>query len=113
MTTEPLVPPLQVTLVTLVEADREPDAEMVRGMVAGQPLPSVAVKWWLPAPRFVWAGVMVYGAVPPAGVITTEPLVPPLQATLVTLVVAVREPDAEIVTGTVSVQPLASVMVKV
>ena len=44
---------------------------------------------------------------------TTEPVLPPLQVTFVTLVVAVRDPAAEMVTGTVAVHPLASVMVKV
>jgi hypothetical protein len=56
---------------------------------------------------------MVYGPVPPAGVITTDPFVPPLQVTLVTAVVAVMGVDCVIVTVAVVVHPFASVTVTV
>ena len=67
----------------------------------------------MPAVSPVCAGVMVYGAVPPVGVITTEPVAPPLQATSVIAVVAVKAAGSVMVTGTVVEQPLASVTVKV
>ena len=50
---------------------------------------------------------------PPDGVMTTEPVAPPLQATLVIAVVAVMAAGSVMVTGTVIEQPLASVTVKV
>ena len=43
----------------------------------------------MPAARPVWAGEMVYGATPPLGVITTEPVAAPLHRTFVIAVVAV------------------------
>src|SRR5690242_6591897 len=56
---------------------------------------------------------MLYGAVPPVGVITTDPSAAPLQVTLVEVAVAERTGGSVIVTSTVVVQPLASVTVKV
>ena len=56
---------------------------------------------------------MVYGAVPPVGVITTDPVASPLQATLVMAVVVVKAAGSVMVTGRVVEQPLASVTVNV
>ena len=57
--------------------------------------------------------MIVYGPTPPDGVITTDPVAPPLHATLVMAVVAVIAAGSVIVTGTVNVQLLASVTVNV
>src|SRR5215213_10037149 len=86
---------------------------MVTGTWSVHPLASVTVKVYEPAASPVCTGVMVYGPVPPVGVITTDPVLAPLQSTLVTAVVAVIGAGWVIVTGTWSVQPLASVTVKV
>src|SRR5215212_7980991 len=86
---------------------------MVTGTCIEQPLASVTVKVYQPAPTLVCEGVIVYGPVPPVGVITTDPVLAPLQSTLVIEVVTVIGAGWVIVTGTWSVQPLASVTVKV
>ena len=90
MMTEPVAPPLQATLVTAVVAVMTVGSVIVTGTVMEQPFASVTVNVWLPAVKPVCAGVIVNGAVPPAGVMITEPVAPPLQATLVMAVVAVR-----------------------
>jgi hypothetical protein len=56
---------------------------------------------------------MVYGPVPPEGVITTNPSAAPLQLASVGSAVAVSAGGSVIVTGTVIVQPFESVTVKV
>jgi hypothetical protein len=58
---------------------------------------------------------MTYGAVPPAGVITTDPVKAPKQSTLTWLVrVAVNAAAGWVIVAlTVVVQPLLSVTVKV
>ena len=55
---------------------------------------------------------MIYGATPPPGVITTDPVDAPKHLIFVTLEVAVITDGCVIVTGTVSEQLLASVTVK-
>src|SRR5215212_5664028 len=86
---------------------------MVTGTCIEQPLASVTVKVYEPAASPVCEGVIVYGPVPPVGVITTDPVEAPLHKTFVTAVVAVIGAGWVIVTGTCIEQPLASVTVKV
>src|SRR5438876_11891608 len=88
ITTEPVVPLLQSALVTAVVAVMAAGSVMVTGTVMEQPLASVDGKSDVQGERLVCAGVRVYGAVPPVGVITTEPLAWPQQGT-VRVVVAV------------------------
>ena len=88
ITTDPVDPPLQTTLVCVIVAEIAAGWVMVTGTVIDQPLASVTVNVYGPAASPVCAGVMVYGAVPPAGVITTDPVDPPLHETLVIAVVA-------------------------
>src|ERR1700687_2739489 len=77
------------------------------------PLASVIVNVCNPAFNSVCAGAIVYGLTPPAGVMTTEPVAPPLHSTLVWVKVAVSAGGSVIVTLTVAVHPLASVIVNV
>jgi hypothetical protein len=56
---------------------------------------------------------MLYGAVPPVGVITTLPSAAPLHVALVGVAVAVIGSGSVMVTSTVVEHPLASVTVKV
>ena len=86
---------------------------MVTGTLVLQPLASVTVKVCKPALNPACAGAMVYGTVPPAGMITTEPVDDPLHRTLVWVKVAVRAAGWGIVIGTLMLQPLASVTVEV
>ena len=67
----------------------------------------------MPAESPVCTGVIVYGAVPPVGVMMTEPVLPPVQEMLVIAVGAVIGAGSVMVTGTVIEQLLASVTVKV
>ena len=86
---------------------------IVTSTVVSHPLASVTVKVWSPAAKPVWAGVIVYPAVPPAGVITTEPLLPPLQETF-TWDPAVADKSfvgCVIITDLVVIHPLASLTI--
>ena len=86
---------------------------MVTGTKSVQLFASVTVNVYEPAANPVCAGAMVYGPTPPDGVMTTEPVAKPLHNTLVMAVVAVIALGSVMVTGTKSVQLLASVTVKV
>src|SRR6185503_19629748 len=79
--------------------------------VVVHPLASVTVNTCAPAFNPVCDGVIVYGPTPPAAVITTDPVDPPLHATLVCVNVALNTGGSVIVTFTVFVHPLASVTV--
>ena len=56
---------------------------------------------------------MVYGEVPPEGVMTTLPSAAPLQVAAVGVAVAVSKVGSVMVASTVVVQPFASVTVNV
>jgi len=111
--TDPVLAPLHNTLVMAVVAVKAAGSVMVTGTVIEHPFASVTVKVCSPALRLVCAGVIVYGPVPPEGVIITDPVLPPLHNTLLMAVVAVNAAGSVTVTGTVKVQPFASVTVKV
>src|ERR1035437_3102993 len=113
MTTDPVDAPLQSTLVIAVVAVIAVGCVIVTGTVIVQLLASFTVNVYDPAASPVCAGVMVYGNTPPAGVIVTVPVDPPLHSTLVIAVVAVIAVGCVIVTGTVIVQLLASFTVNV
>src|SRR5436189_43716 len=81
---EPFVPPLHVTLVTTCVVVIGGGCVIVTDVVAVHPLLSVTVNVYVPAVSPACDGVIVYPGVPPLGVITTEPFVPPLHVTLVT-----------------------------
>src|SRR5215212_5708941 len=110
MTTLPSLAPLQVAAVGAAVAVKGNGSVIVTSIVVVQPLASVMVNVCVPALSPVCAGLILYGAVPPAGVITTDPSATPLQ---LTLAVVVKGNGSVIVTSIVVVQPLASVMVKV
>jgi branched-subunit amino acid ABC-type transport system permease component len=117
ITTDPVEAPKHNTLTWLVSVALNAAAGwvIVALTVVVQPLLSVTVKVYGPAVSPVWAGVMTYGAVPPAGVITTDPVDPPKHNTLTWLVRAAVNAAAGcvIVALTVVVHPLLSVTVKV
>ena len=117
ITADPVLLPLQSTLTWLVsDAVRSAAGSVIVTLtVAVHPLLSVTVKICSPAASPVCAGVITYGDVPPAGVITADPVLLPLHSTLTWLVSdAVRSADGSvIVTSTVAVHPLLSVTVKV
>src|SRR5215216_3108438 len=113
MITDPVDAPLHKTFVTAVVAVIAAGWVIVTGTWSVHPLASVTVKVYEPAASPVCAGVMVYGPVPPEGVMITDPVLAPLQSTLVIEVVTVIGAGWVIVTGTCIEQPLASVTVKV
>ena len=113
ITTEPVAKPLHNTLVIAVVAVMAVGSVMVTGTKRVQLFASVTVKVYEPAARPACDGMIVYGPTPPDGVIATEPVASPLHNTLVTAVVAVMAVGSVMVTGTKSVQLLASVTVKV
>ena len=117
ITTDPVLLPKHNILTWLVRVAVRAAAGwvIVALTVAVQPLLSVTVNVWGPAASPVWAGVMTYGAVPPAGVITTDPVLLPKHNILTWLVrVAVRAAAGWVIVAlTVAVQPLLSVTVKV
>jgi hypothetical protein len=117
ITTDPVEAPKHNTLTWLVSVALNTAAGwvIVALTVVVHPLLSVTVKVYGPAARPVWAGVMTYGAVPPAGVITTDPVEAPKQSTLTWLVRAALNTAAGwvIMASIVAVQPLLSVTVKV
>src|SRR5205814_4768921 len=110
---EPFVPPLHVTLVTTCVVVIGGGCVIVTDVVAVHPLLSVTVNVYVPAVSPACDGVIVYPGVPPLGVITTEPFVPPLHVTLVTTCVVVIGGGCVIVTDVVAVHPLLSVTVNV
>src|ERR1035437_8049714 len=108
------LPPLQViVVVTAAVALSTTGSVIVIATVVAHSFASVTVNVCSPAFSPVCAGVMVYGNTPPAGVIVTVPVDPPLHNTLVIAVVAVIAVGCVIVTGTVIVQLFASFTVNV
>src|SRR5919112_913744 len=113
MTTLPSLAPLHVAAVGAAVAVKGNGSVIVTSIVVVQPLASVMVNVCVPAVSPVCAGVMLYGAVPPAGVMTTLPSLAPLHDAAVGAAVAVSGRGSVIVTSIVAVQPLTSVMVNV
>src|ERR1035437_9291637 len=113
MITVPL-PPLQViVVVTAAVALSTTGSVIVIATVVAHPFASVKVNVCSPAFSPVCAGVMVYGNPPPAGVIVTVPVDPPLHSTAVCVNVALSTTGSVIVIATVVAHPFASVTVNV
>src|ERR1035437_3002593 len=108
------LPPLQViVVVTAAVALSTGGSVIVIVTVVVHRFASVTVNVCGPTFNPVCAGVMLYGPTPPAGVIVTVPVDPPLHSTLVCVNVALSTAGSVIVTSTVVVQPFKSVTVNV
>ena len=88
ITTLPLLPPLQLTFVLVNVAPSGEGAVIVALITVVHAFASVTVKVYVPAERPVCVGLMLYGAVPPAGEMITLPLLSPAQLTLFCVKVA-------------------------
>src|SRR5450759_4355536 len=111
--TVPVDPPLQSTGVCVNVALSTGGSVIVIVTVVVHRFASVTVNVCAPAFSPVCAGVMVYGPTPPAGVIVTVPVDPPLHSTGVCVNVALSTTGSVIVIATVVVHPFASVTVNV
>src|ERR1035437_8012653 len=115
MVTVPVDRPLQSTGVCVNVALSTTGSVIVIATVVVHRFASVTVNVCSPAFSPVCAGVMIYGATPPAGVIVivTGPVDPPLQSTGVCVIVALSTTGSVIVIATVVVHRFASVTVNV
>src|SRR5450756_88253 len=111
--TVPVDPPLQSTGVCVNVALSTTGSVIVIATVVVHRFASVTVNVCSPAFSPVCAGVMIYGATPPAGVIVTVPVDPPLHSTGVCVNVALSTTGSVIVIATVVVHRFASVTVNV
>src|SRR5450759_2451504 len=111
--TVPVDPPLQSTGVCVNVALSTGGSVIVIVTVVVHRFASVTVNVCGPTFNPVCAGVMIYGPTPPAGVIVTVPVDPPLHSTGVCVNVALSTTGSVIVLATVVVYRLESVTVNV